>query len=226
MVRRAGRSQTARWAQDNFDRLVDPDPQISEALNDRAADNWRPLLAIADLAGGEWPQLARQACLTLSGKSPEETLGVMLVADCRPAFGDDDVIRSADLVAKLSADPERPWAEYNRGKAITQRQVAKLLGTCGVISVTVHPDGLPHAKGYRRARFRGSLGVLLPCQNPSRAPIPRLLNVRTCKCPWISAQVSDFQSVRKDNLHGSKNGNLSHSHAGVARSHAQRSTGW
>jgi len=114
------RSQAARWAQDNFDRLVDPDPQIPEALNDRAADNWRPLLAIADLAGGEWPQLARQACLTLSGESPEETLGVMLVADCRPAFGDDDVIRSADLVAKLCADPERPWAEYNRGKAITQ----------------------------------------------------------------------------------------------------------
>src|SRR5262249_20983222 len=120
------RSQAARWSMDNFDKLVDPDPQIPEALNDRAADNWRPLLPIADLAGGEWPQLARQACLTLSGESPEEGMGVTLLADCRPAFGDNAVIRSVDLVTKLIGDPERPWAEYNRGKPITQRQLARL----------------------------------------------------------------------------------------------------
>jgi hypothetical protein len=46
------RSQAARWSMDHFDKLVDPDPQMPEALNDRAADNWRPLLAIADLTGG------------------------------------------------------------------------------------------------------------------------------------------------------------------------------
>src|SRR5262245_27913187 len=80
---RAGRPTTSRF--------VHPDPQMPETLNDRAADNWRPLLAIADLAGGEWPQLARQACLTLSGESPGEAKGVMLLADCGPAFGDDDV---------------------------------------------------------------------------------------------------------------------------------------
>jgi hypothetical protein len=45
------RSQAARWAADNFDKLADPDPKMPD-LNDRAADNWRPLLAIADLAGG------------------------------------------------------------------------------------------------------------------------------------------------------------------------------
>src|SRR5262245_49135515 len=95
------RSQAARWAADNFDKLADPDPQMPEALNDRAADNWRPLLAIADLAGGEWPQLARHASLTLSGESPEETLGVTLLADCRLAFGGNDVVRSHDLATKL-----------------------------------------------------------------------------------------------------------------------------
>ena len=46
------RRQAARWAADTFDKLTDPDPSIPDALNDRAADNWRPLLAIADLAGG------------------------------------------------------------------------------------------------------------------------------------------------------------------------------
>src|SRR5262249_49249473 len=50
------RSQAARWAADNFDKLVDPDPAVPEVWNDRSADNWRPLLPIADLAGGTWPE--------------------------------------------------------------------------------------------------------------------------------------------------------------------------
>jgi putative DNA primase/helicase len=160
------RSHAARWAADSSAKLADPDPQIPDALNDRAADNWRPLLAIADLAGGDWPQLARHACLTLSGEAVEDSLGVMLLADCRSAFGDDAVIRSADLVQLLTADPERPWAEYNRGgKPITQRQVARLLGAFCIISDTVHPPSLPQGKGYRRVDFDG-VGDLLPGQNP------------------------------------------------------------
>src|SRR5262249_60987580 len=55
------RQKAARWAADNFAKLADPDPQIPHALNDRAADNWRPLLAIADLAGGGWPKKAAGA---------------------------------------------------------------------------------------------------------------------------------------------------------------------
>ena len=80
-------------------------------MNDRAADNWRPLLAIADLAGGEWPGLARQAALALSGEAQDAAIGVELLNDIRAAFGEDDVIRSVDLIAELVKDPERPWAE-------------------------------------------------------------------------------------------------------------------
>jgi putative DNA primase/helicase len=62
------RRKALRWAADNFAKLTDPDPQMPDALNDRAADNWRPLLAIADLAGGEWPVRARDAACLLSGE--------------------------------------------------------------------------------------------------------------------------------------------------------------
>src|SRR5262249_20200474 len=145
------RSQPPRWTADNFDKLDDPDPQMPEALNDRAADNWRPLVAIADLVGGEWPQLARHASITLSGESPEETLGVMLLADCRPAFGENAVIRSHDLVTKLAADPERSWAEYNRRLRHHLRQRESRRPAAG--------QGLP------LGRFRGGLGALLPWSN-------------------------------------------------------------
>jgi len=208
------RSQAPRWTADNFDKLVDPAPQMPEALNDRAADNWRPLVAIADLVGGEWPQLARHASITLSGESPEETLGVMPLADCRPAFGENAVIRSHDLVTKLAADPERSWAEYNRGKAITQRQVAKLLGAFGIISVNVNPVGLPQGKGYRWADFEEAWERYCPGQIASRADSD--ISIRpSVHRPVESAQVDGFASVHEASVDGSKNGKLSHSHAGL-----------
>jgi hypothetical protein len=45
---------------------------VPYGLNDRACDNWSPLLAIADLAGGEWPQRARAAALDLSGAGRDD----------------------------------------------------------------------------------------------------------------------------------------------------------
>src|SRR6202022_3515960 len=99
------RRQAARWAYDNFSGLTDPEPEVPDSLNDRAADNWRPLLAIAELAGGDWPKRARDAGCLLSGEGHDATsINVELLADIRLAFGDADVIRSADLVAKLVAD--------------------------------------------------------------------------------------------------------------------------
>jgi putative DNA primase/helicase len=61
------RSKAARWAQDNLDKLGDADPTVPETLHDRAADNWRPLLAIADLAGAGWPERARHAASPCRG---------------------------------------------------------------------------------------------------------------------------------------------------------------
>jgi putative DNA primase/helicase len=157
------RSQAARWAADNFDKLVDPDPKMPD-LNDRAADNWRPLLAIADLAGGTWPEEARRAACLLSGEEQGAT-GVELLRDIRSVFGDDDVIRSSDLVAKLTADPERPWAEWRYGRPLTQKQLAGLLAPFHIISLTVHPPGLPDGKGYRRTDFEEAWAAYCPGQN-------------------------------------------------------------
>ena len=45
----------ARWAQDHQAELAVSDPDTAELVN-RAADNWRPLIAIAETAGGVWPK--------------------------------------------------------------------------------------------------------------------------------------------------------------------------
>ena len=52
-----------RWAKDNADAIGALDPDVPPGIYNRAADNWRPLFQIADVAGGDWPQRARAAAL-------------------------------------------------------------------------------------------------------------------------------------------------------------------
>jgi hypothetical protein len=172
-------------------------------------------LAIADLAGGEWPQLARQAGLMLSGEAHDGAVGVELLKDIRLAFGNDEVIRSTDLVAKLTADPERPWADWKHGRPLAQRQLASLLAPFHVISTTVHPPGgLPHGKGYRRADFEEAWKAYCPGQNHALPPSGSFETCERASAEEMGA-THDFRSVREKIPHGSKKGNLSHGHAGL-----------
>ena len=61
-----------RWADDHQDGLADAHPATPAGLHDRAADNWRPLLAIADAVGGAWPERARRAAGGRSGGTDAE----------------------------------------------------------------------------------------------------------------------------------------------------------
>jgi hypothetical protein len=56
----------ARWAKDNFAALAACDPPLPPGVFNRLADNWRPLFAIAQVAGGDWPQRAIAAFNHLS----------------------------------------------------------------------------------------------------------------------------------------------------------------
>ena len=51
---------------------------MPEGVEDRDADIWEPLLAIADSVGGEWPKRARVAAVSLvsAAKGAEPSLGI------------------------------------------------------------------------------------------------------------------------------------------------------
>ena len=126
------RQKIFRWVQDNLEELRELDPEVPSEVNDRAADNWRPLLAIADLVGGEWPDRARKAALKVSGgdDQSEETWGEQLLSDIRDYFKEQgaDRVSSEDLVKHLHTLEERPWPEMPRtGKGITKAGVARIL---------------------------------------------------------------------------------------------------
>ena len=124
--------QCARWAADNMKALSEREPELPEDLDDRAADNWEPLLAIADQAGGPWPERARAIALLLSGGRADaaETgdSGVQLLADVRTVFVNNGIDRSTTkaLLASLAELEGRPWAEWNRGRPLTARQLGSL----------------------------------------------------------------------------------------------------
>ena len=86
---------------------------------------WEPLLAIADLAGGEWPSRARRAATILSGRASvdDDTLAIRLLVDVRQVFT-EDTLGSADLVYRWVRLEDRPWADGAGGRPITQARAA------------------------------------------------------------------------------------------------------
>ena len=94
----------------------------------RVADNWRPLLAIADAAGGNWPERARRACMAAAEVPAEQSVGVILLGDIQAIFAEKGVDRlpSDDLVKALNEIEGHPWAEW-RGRPLTSHALARLL---------------------------------------------------------------------------------------------------
>jgi hypothetical protein len=61
-------------------------PELPDELHDRAQDICEPLLAIADLAGGNWPQSARDALVKLYKGVEDEDDGVKLLSAIKDIF--------------------------------------------------------------------------------------------------------------------------------------------
>ena len=138
------------WARANCDRLADARPEMPAGIEDRPADVWEPLLAVADAAGGDWPRLAREAALALVADAAvtPASLGVRLLADVRTAFGDRGQMATVELLETLNGLEEAPWGDL-RGKALDSRKLARMLAPYGVKPETIRTaSGTP--KGYRR----------------------------------------------------------------------------
>ncbi len=135
-------------------------------LFNRRADVWRPLITIADMAGGAWPERARQAAASLESSATDESesITVMLFSDIRAAFEQysDDKMSSAKLAEYLNDMEDRPWPEYGRSrKPITVVQIARLLRRHKISPNTIRMgDKTP--KGYRLDQFKNAFARYLP----------------------------------------------------------------
>jgi putative DNA primase/helicase len=155
--------RAARWAADHVMTLQAADPAIPAGLHNRAADNWLPLLAVADAIGGHWPETARRIAMAASkADASDDSPAVQLLSDIREVFRErnNQRIASSELAAALAGMEHRPWAEW-KGKPITAAAVARLLKPFGIEPHGVRiGDQTP--KGYHAAQFQDAFARYLP----------------------------------------------------------------
>ncbi len=148
------RDRLHAWVDSHRKILADAEPDLP--AEDRAADVWESLVAIADAAGGDWPDRARNACKLMTGAAdnPEDgTAGERLLSDLRRIFGAAAFLYTATIIERLTAIEEAPWAEWRRTPAgrepIGARGLADLLKSWGIRSRNGRERGTgPVAKGY------------------------------------------------------------------------------
>jgi hypothetical protein len=180
------RTELAKWGSAAVAALESARPAVPEQLDDRAEEAWEPLLAIAELAGGAWPDRARRSALGLStGEArDEEELGLRLLGDCRAAFehAADDKLFTSRLIELLAEDDEAPWSDWY-GATIKPRAVSRLLRPFGIRPRNVRVDE-SQAKGYHRDDF-------LDAWNRYPA-VSDAVSVPSVPTAWLSQKQGDF----------------------------------
>jgi hypothetical protein len=160
--------QLGVWVRGNMERLANAQPDMP--VTDRAADCWESLVAIADLAGGAWPDAARKTAEVFTAEAERadagSSMGLRLLADLQTLF----TIRAQNGSPMLNADgqpqmyqglftdsilsglwgmSESPWNIYY-GRQMSARDLASLLATFDVESKNVRL-GSDVRKGYLAA---------------------------------------------------------------------------
>jgi Protein of unknown function (DUF3631) len=156
-----------RWA--GAKPKLDLDPELPKDLRTRVADNWRPLVAIADSFGPYWGGVARETAVTFAHAYHDEDVGVVLLSDLRDIFNrtSADRMTSIDLIATLLDIEESGWSEYRGARddqaprKFTQGEMARLLRPFGVRPRSIWPltkrrQGTSSRKGYYRSQFESA----------------------------------------------------------------------
>ncbi len=149
------RGALSEWAGGYVDVLSQVEPAMPEGVTDRAADCWEPLLAIADLAAGDWPHRAREAAqAVVAGRVAEDqSTGVRLLVDVQAVLNGYDRISSVGLLAKLNGLEESGWGAWHDGKGLNARDLASRLKAYGIKPKGVRLSDGSTPNGFQREDF-------------------------------------------------------------------------
>lgn len=173
------RDRLAQWTASIFETLDNAEPYLPEAMNDRQQDGAEPLLAIADAAGGEWPDKSRSALTKIFRATQDDSIRVRLLADIRTVMDGNeetpsrDRIGSTELADALGKIETSPWGEWLKGKPLTVGRLARLLSHFGITPTTKRIAGSPNHRGYERADFEDSWLRYLPHPGLQSATVPQ-----------------------------------------------------
>jgi hypothetical protein len=187
--------QLTAWLTAHLGELESAEPPMP--VDDRAADTWEPLVAVADLAGAHWPARARTAVTVLTAEyegAGQLSTGVRLLVDIRAAFvalGDPPAVATTELVTLLNNDPEAAWSGFGPN-GLTGKRLGDLLREFEITSGNVRfPVG--QAKGYLRDAFTDAWRRY--CPHPDDAPAAARTAPNRPDDPAESADASSGQTV-------------------------------
>lgn len=156
-------------------------PDDLSPLQDRAADVWEPLIAVADAAGGDWPEKVRAAGVAMTTEDTGDmSLRVRLLADLRTIWPDGfDWTSTSELLRLLADLDDAPWAPDGPFgiNGITPR---KLSGMLRHYDIKPCHDTTKTQRGYLRADLADAWDRYLkapPVREPSNPSNPSGLEV-------------------------------------------------
>ena len=144
-------------------RIAEARPDLPGELHGRALDIWEALVALADEAGGRWPQLARDAAVALHGSIEDSggSVGLELLGDIRLVWPDErKEVFTRDLLRRLHRLDESPWAEWN-GRELSAHMLGRLLKPYGIRSHKMRIGG-DQARGYWKIELERACYHYLP----------------------------------------------------------------
>ena len=152
------RDRLAAWAAGVEPRIEMP--ELPKQIQDRDADVWEPLVAVADAAGGEWPDRARATGVTLTTLLQEgywQPLSIQLLSDLRTVFGEHTTLPTKTILTQLQSIPESPWEDI-KGKPLTGKGLADRLREFDVQPVQLNNS----ERGYVRKDLVDAWARYLP----------------------------------------------------------------
>jgi hypothetical protein len=194
------RDQLALWAASVGATAGSAWPALPDGVIDRRAEQWEPLIALADQAGGDWPERARKAAVTFVSDvslsmGASASLGIKLLSDLKLVFGGLDAVSTEEILNTLTKLDESPWADL-RGSALNSRGLAMRLKRYGIASRQVR-IGERTAKGYRREDLHDAWARYLPPPTHPLGKETRETNATSgtncprCSgegCPWCATE--------------------------------------
>ncbi len=140
------RDRLHRWIRAHLAALRDAEPEMP--VEDRAADTWESLIAVADLAGGDWADRARRAAIILTADAQDAdadaSLPMRLLADLRTVFADATRLHTTTVLQRLYDIDAAPWA----ARDLSSHDLARMLRPFGIRPHDVREDGGANRKGY------------------------------------------------------------------------------
>ena len=224
------REQVEAWCSPIGEKLSGTRPNLPDALTDRQQDGAEPLLAIADEAGGDWPEAARLALVELCAEAQalDDSVGKQLLSDIRDIFESRAVGRlpSAELAIALAEIETSLWSEWSHGKPLTAARLARLLRGYSIVPHSIRVgDKTP--KGYLREDFQDAFRRYLPAVNagPTSSSPPQSATTQQANAKGVSGLSSNRNTEAAVAVQGCEIPNKNAACCGVAVSPAPAVTG-